>query len=98
MDIFNNILTDDELDFINSKITKGTIEDYSIFIKESIKFEDIKIDNNNIYILRNEKNKYFVIICVIYNLLAEKSEKNKENIVIDKKEIFDVYILSPVII
>ena len=96
MDIFNNILTDDELDFINSKITKGTIEDYSIFIKESIKFEDIKIDNNNIYILRNEKNKYFVINCVIYNLLAEKSEKNKENIVIDKKEIFDVYILSPV--
>ena len=95
LEIFN-FLEDEDIDFINSKIKNGTIEDFGIFVKENTKFEDIEIDNNNIYVLKNDMNIFFVINCKIYNNFYDDFIIVNEIKIIENKEVFDIYILTPV--
>ena len=97
LEIFN-FLEDEDIDFINSKITNGKIEDFGLFMKEDIKFEDIEIDNDKIYVLKNDMYIFFVINCEIYNNFYDDFEIINENEIIENKEIFDIYILTPVYI
>ena len=93
LEIFN-FLEDEDIDFINSKITNGKIEDFGLFMKEDIKFEDIEIDNDKIYVLKNNMYIFFVINGKIYSNIDDNFERVNESDFIGNKKVFDIFILT----
>ena len=86
-------LNEEEKDFINSKITDGSIKDYGVFIKEETKFKNIKIVKKYIYVFKSDKNKFFIINGIIYKHIVDQFEMvNEEDI--ESKEIFKLYVLN----
>ena len=66
-------LVQEEIDFINSKLMNETIEKYQIYVLNQIKFEEV-IDNEKIYVLISNSNKYFIIHGQIYSHVIDKFE------------------------
>lgn len=86
-------LVQEEIDFINSKLMNETIEKYQIYVLNQIKFEEV-IDNEKIYVLISNSNKYFIIHGQIYSHVIDKFEIIDNNKVIGSEELFDIFILT----
>ena len=89
-------LSDNEIKFINSKIS-GDIKDMSLIdYRENVEFSSIKndIDGNKIYVLFGGMNKYLIVKNIIYKVIEDKYEEI-ETKKINNKEIFNVNIVSP---
>jgi len=88
-----NFLTDEEIDLINSYSKIDIIKTYKTIISYSNIQEFPHFENENIYIIKNVFNKYYVINNVIYYLNNEKNFKKIDEKDIIKKENYNLYIL-----
>ena len=86
-------LVNEEMEFINSKIINGDLSDYGIYPeKEKTKFPII-INNEEIYVLVGDINKYFIINGEIYSYINDKFEIISKDKVIYNDELFDKFML-----
>lgn len=87
-------LSSEELKFIQS-LTNKEITKYGYYSNKDITFPEIIIDNENIYVIMNDINKYFVIKGDIYSYIEDHYDIIDKKI-IDRNEKFDLFVLIPI--